>query len=159
MCFEPISDTMCDISFKGCFRNVTLILAYASTADIQEENKHAFYNQSHTECSKIPKYDILVILGDFNTQTGIESFTLQTGHIILCSLLLNVADRSHNIMILGHVMLQHTIPCSGTTQMHNCCVTDLLNVCLVISNMTSLFSYPTPKENAFACLQAVCSRQ
>jgi hypothetical protein len=28
-------------------------------------------------------------------------------------------DRLHNIMILGHVMLQHTIPCSGTTQMRN----------------------------------------
>jgi hypothetical protein len=30
-----------------------------------------------------------------------------------------MVDWSHNIMILGHVMLQHTIPCSGTTQMHN----------------------------------------
>jgi hypothetical protein len=44
---------------------------------------------------------------------------LRTGRIILCFSLLNVADRSHNIMILGHVKLHHTIPCSGTTQMHN----------------------------------------
>jgi hypothetical protein len=39
--------------------------------------------------------------------------TLRTGRILLCFSLLNVVDWSHNIMILGHVMLQHTIPCSG----------------------------------------------
>jgi hypothetical protein len=44
--------------------------------------------------------------------------TLRTGHIILCVWLLNVADRAH-IMILGHVMLQRTIPCSGDMQTHN----------------------------------------
>jgi hypothetical protein len=47
---------------------------------------------------------------------------LRTGHIILCVWLLNVADRAHNIIILGHVMLQSTIPCSGDMQTHNLCV-------------------------------------
>jgi hypothetical protein len=31
--------------------------------------------------------------------------TLRTGHIVLCFSLLNVADWSHNIIILGYVML------------------------------------------------------
>jgi hypothetical protein len=35
---------------------------------------HAFYNQLHKECSKIPKYDMLVTLGDFNAQIGTEAF-------------------------------------------------------------------------------------
>jgi hypothetical protein len=41
--------------------------------------------------------------------------TLRTGGIFLCPALLNVADQWHIIMILGHVMLKHTIPCSGAT--------------------------------------------
>jgi hypothetical protein len=38
-------------------------------------------------------------------------------------------DRPSDIWLLRHVMLQHPIPCSGTMQMHNWCVIDLLNVC------------------------------
>ena len=43
--------------------------------------------------------------------------TLRTGDIFLCPALLNVVDRWHIIMTLGHVMLKYTIPCSGTTQL------------------------------------------
>jgi hypothetical protein len=41
-----------------------------------------------------------------------------------------VADRSHDMTILGHVMLQHIIPCSCDTQTHNLCVVYLPNVLL-----------------------------
>jgi exonuclease III len=64
---------MCKIKFKGHFRNVTIIAAYAPSEDSQEENKHAFYIQLHREWSKIPKYDMLAILGDFNVQIGTEA--------------------------------------------------------------------------------------
>jgi hypothetical protein len=60
-----------------------------------------------------------------------------TEHLI-SSMFLSNSDRSHNIMILGHVILQHTIPCSGATQMHNWCATQMF--AYVVSNMTSLFS-------------------
>jgi hypothetical protein len=59
--------------------------------------------------------------------------TLRVGRAIWRLLLLNVADRSRHMTLLGHVMLQHTIPCSGVTQAHNCCVIELLNICLVVS--------------------------
>jgi methyltransferase-like protein len=74
MCFEPISDRTCKIKFKGRFRNITSISAYAPTEDSLEENKHDFYNQLYKECSKIPEYDMLVILGNFKAQIGTEAF-------------------------------------------------------------------------------------
>jgi hypothetical protein len=62
-------------------------------------------------------------------------------------------------MILGHVMLKHTIPCTGARQTHDRCVRDLLNDCFVVSNMTPLFSFPTPKQNAFVHLPVACTGQ
>jgi hypothetical protein len=54
--------------------------------------------------------------------------TLRTSRLILGVWLLNVADRAHNIRLLGHVMLKYSIPCSGDMQMHNLCVVYVPNV-------------------------------
>jgi hypothetical protein len=48
-------------------------------------------------------------------------------------------------------MLKHPIAWSGVNQVHGWCVTDFLNACYIVRNMTQLFSFPTPKE--FVCLQ------
>jgi hypothetical protein len=56
--------------------------------------------------------------------------TLQTDHKIFCVWLLNVGDQAHNIMFLGHAMLQHTIPCSCAMQTHNLCIVYFPNVLL-----------------------------
>jgi hypothetical protein len=74
MCLETISDRTCKIKFKRRFRKVTLISAYALKEDSQEENKHPINNQLRRECSKMQKYDMLVILSDFNAQIGTEAF-------------------------------------------------------------------------------------
>lgn len=65
---------MCKIRLNGRFRNITLISVYAPTEDGKEEEKHNFYNQLYNECTKIPKHDIVIILGDFNAQIGTENF-------------------------------------------------------------------------------------
>jgi hypothetical protein len=56
--------------------------------------------------------------------------TFQAGCVIWRFLLVNMADRSHDMTILGHIMLQHIIPCSGAMQTHNLCVVCLPNVLL-----------------------------
>ncbi|PSN29855.1 hypothetical protein C0J52_28339 [Blattella germanica] len=76
MSFIPLGDRMCKIRLNGRFRNITLILVYAPTEDGKEEEKHKFYNQLYNECTKIPKRDIVIILGDFNAQIG--KYTLHT---------------------------------------------------------------------------------
>ncbi|PSN51956.1 Craniofacial development protein 2, partial [Blattella germanica] len=76
MSFIPLGDRMCKIRLNGRFRNITLISVYAPTEDGKEEEKHNFYNQLYNECTKIPKHDIVIILGDFNAQIG--KYTLHT---------------------------------------------------------------------------------
>jgi hypothetical protein len=56
--------------------------------------------------------------------------TLWASRVIWRFLLLNVVDQSHGMMILGHVMLQHTIPCYGNTHTHNLCIVYFPNVLL-----------------------------
>ena len=72
--FEPINERMCKIRLRSNFRNISLISVYAPTNESNEEEKRRFYNQLSRECEKIPKYDTLIILGDFNAQIGTEDF-------------------------------------------------------------------------------------
>jgi hypothetical protein len=73
-------------------------------------------------------------------------------------------ELSHNIMILGHVMVQHTIPCSGATQTHNLCVVYLPNGLLSSQkrDLSVFLSHSKGKclrlcsNHAF--IQAVCTR-
>lgn len=72
--FEPLVNRMCKIRLKGCFRHVSFISAYASTEDESDVEKNAFYDRLHKECSKAPKYDMSVLLGDFNEKVRKEDF-------------------------------------------------------------------------------------
>ena len=70
--FEPINATMCKVRIKGKFYNTTVINAYASTESVTEEQKEQFYEDLNRCCDQILKYDVLLILGDFNAKTGKE---------------------------------------------------------------------------------------
>ncbi|XP_071628707.1 craniofacial development protein 2-like [Temnothorax longispinosus] len=59
--FEPLGEKMCKLRLKGRFRNLSIISAYAPTEDANEEEKNAFYDELDRECSKIPKYDVLIL--------------------------------------------------------------------------------------------------
>lgn len=72
--FEPINDRICKIRLKGRFRNITMISAYAPTEDKEMEVKEEFYDEMARTCNSVPKYDLLIVLGDFNAKVGKEDF-------------------------------------------------------------------------------------
>jgi endonuclease/exonuclease/phosphatase family metal-dependent hydrolase len=72
--FYPVNDRLCRIRVKGRFRNISIISAYAPTEEAREEDKEAFYDVLSGECSLVPKYDTLILLGDFNARIGKEHF-------------------------------------------------------------------------------------
>jgi exonuclease III len=72
--FEPLSDSLCKLRIRGKFRNITLISTYAPTKGSPDAIKDEFYDQLSQECEKARKYDILILLGDFNAKIGREKF-------------------------------------------------------------------------------------
>jgi endonuclease/exonuclease/phosphatase family metal-dependent hydrolase len=72
--FEPLGDRMCKTRLKGRFRNLSFISAYAPTEETDNDEKTEFYDRLDKECSNVPKYDILVLLGDFNAKVGKDDF-------------------------------------------------------------------------------------
>jgi exonuclease III len=71
--FEPLSDRLCKLRKRGKFRNITLTSVHAPTEDSPDVIKDEFYNQLSQECEKAYRYDILILLGDFNAKIGTEN--------------------------------------------------------------------------------------
>ena len=51
---------------------MTIISAHAPTEDKGGEEKAEFYSKLERICSRKPKYELLVIMGDFNAKVGRE---------------------------------------------------------------------------------------
>jgi hypothetical protein len=78
--FEPISDSICKLRVKGKFHDMTLINIYAPTKD-EEEIKEQFYEELQRTQDRIPKHDLIIILGDMNAKLGKEKAFIQAiGH-------------------------------------------------------------------------------
>jgi hypothetical protein len=60
---EAVNGRLCGIRIRGKFRNLTIILAHALTEDKGEEEKAEFYSKLERICSRVPKYELLVIMG------------------------------------------------------------------------------------------------
>ena len=63
---------MCRIRNREKFRNLTIISAYAPTEDKGEEEKVDFYSKLERICSRVPKYELLIVMGEFNAKVGRE---------------------------------------------------------------------------------------
>ena len=68
--WEPISERIIKAKFLSKFKNVNIIMCYAPTNTSHEEEKIKFYNQLQDTVNKIPKRDILILMGDMNAKVG-----------------------------------------------------------------------------------------
>jgi endonuclease/exonuclease/phosphatase family metal-dependent hydrolase len=71
MSFTPINERICMLRLKGKFHNITLINVHSPTEE-QIEEKDKFYDDLQRTYDRVPKHDIVMILGDLNAKIGKE---------------------------------------------------------------------------------------
>lgn len=70
--FQEISERLCKLRVKGRLYNTTYICAYSPIEDASDEDKEQFYEELQKACYSVPRYDELIVLGDFNAKVGRE---------------------------------------------------------------------------------------
>jgi exonuclease III len=67
--FEPYNDSYCKLRIKGKFNYLSIISVRAPTEEKPDEKKK-LYEDLQKVNNKIPKHDIVIILGDLNAKIG-----------------------------------------------------------------------------------------
>ena len=78
MNWKPINERMCYLHIQGCFYNYSIICVYALHMESPDQEKDQFYDQLDKLVGSYPKYDAIMILGDFNAKVGSGSGTKET---------------------------------------------------------------------------------
>ncbi|XP_071153817.1 craniofacial development protein 2-like [Mytilus edulis] len=70
--WNPISPRIITARFNSRFQKKTLIQVYAPTNGADDCEKEDFYHSLQTTIEKVPKRDLLVLMGDLNAKVGSE---------------------------------------------------------------------------------------
>ncbi|XP_037956090.1 craniofacial development protein 2-like [Teleopsis dalmanni] len=77
MALEPLNERIRYLRLKGKFQNISILSVYAPTEESEDENKDEFYDKMANVCSKISRYDIKILYGDYNAKIGKEQSIIQ----------------------------------------------------------------------------------
>lgn len=70
--FEAYSDRMCRIRLRGKYRKISIVNIHAPSEEKDIELKQSFYEDLQSVVNSLPRYDIKIIIGDYNAKIGRE---------------------------------------------------------------------------------------
>ncbi|XP_013174666.1 PREDICTED: craniofacial development protein 2-like [Papilio xuthus] len=76
--FVAVSDRICLLRLKSRFSHITIINAYAPTEISSEAAKDSFYEDLEALYDQANRYDVKILIGDFNAQIGREEAFVPT---------------------------------------------------------------------------------
>ena len=68
--WTPVNERLLTARFITAHAKVTVIQCYAPPNDHDDDDKDAFYQQLQDLVEKVPRHDILLVMGDLNAQIG-----------------------------------------------------------------------------------------
>ena len=71
--WEPVSSRIIRARFYSKYVKTTLLQCYAPTEPADKEAKNELYNLLQEQISRVPKHDILIVMGDMNAKVGLEN--------------------------------------------------------------------------------------
>jgi exonuclease III len=66
--YGAINERICRLRIKGRYRNITIISVHAQTEEKEDRKKEEFYDCLEERYHKIQKYDLVIIMEDFNAK-------------------------------------------------------------------------------------------
>jgi exonuclease III len=70
--FKAVTNRLCKIRMRGRYRKISIINVHCPTEEKEYEEKEKFYEEIEKVYNGIPKYDVKMIIGDFNAKIGKE---------------------------------------------------------------------------------------
>jgi len=64
--WSPVNDRIITARFNSRYIRTSIVQVYAPTNDAEEEEKDVLYEQVQKVLDKIPKHDIVILMGDWN---------------------------------------------------------------------------------------------
>jgi hypothetical protein len=75
---EFVSDTMSYIKLRGRWCHIIVLKVHAPTEDKTDDVKDSFYEELERVSDTFPKYNMKIVLGDFNAKVGREDIFTPT---------------------------------------------------------------------------------